>query len=199
MKILNQITNLFSRRKPVANPNRILVYTDKKGNRWQVYRDPLQMHTERMQALRDAEKFLIMNLSREWLIRHCELIDECINSGNIVSLALHNSNLKVRLELNWSRESLLHFCASYYLLKEEPDNQDQYYYEQKLHLLKTDPDLCSFFLDDVFKRYEIFTEDLKQDFQTYLQRQGIMEIDQKTWNHSFMQSIMKETNSTKPA
>lgn len=197
MKILNQITNLFSRRKPVANPNRILVHTDKKGNRWYVYNDPLQMHVSRKLDLEDSEGFLTMNLTREWLLDHCRLMTECLNSGKIVDAVIHQTELETRLKMNWSREALVHFCISYYMINDEPEEPSPTHYLLKKELVLNDPSLQSFFLDDVFKRYKLFTQDLQQDFLTYSLK--IAGLDKTTFNHSLKQSIRSETSSIKPA
>lgn len=200
MKIRNLFINLFSsifsRKKTVVNPNRMLVYADKKGNRWYVYNDPLQMHISRKLELEDSEAFLTMNLTREWLLEHCRLMNECLNSGKIVDAIVHETELEARLRMNWSREALIHFCISYYMINDEPDEPSPAHYLLKKELVLGDSDLQSFFLDDVFKRYKLFTQDLQHDFLTYSLK--IAGLDKATFNHSLKLSIPSETNLTKP-
>lgn len=196
MKILKRLFQRKPKAK-IGDAERILVHVDTEGNKWYVYRDPLQMHISRKLDLQESEAFLGMNLSLEWLKKHNELMLECLNKGDQINAIIHEQELKIRLELNWSREALLHFCASYYLIDGEPHEPSPNHYERKKELIKQYPELQAFFLDDVFTRYENFTAGFKEDFENYCRKTA--PIDRQTWNHSLMQSFSGAMSSTKPA
>lgn len=198
MRILRSIKVYIGRLRDRKSQSEYLwVYTDKQGNRWYAHKDPLQMSVNRLQDLKESEDFLRLNITHEWACDLVAKLKECINSGNIIQAGLLLTDFEFRLSMNWSKYALLHFCASYYLINNEPFDPSVKCYDQKKQLIDESIELQDFFLTDVFERHGSLVQGLREDFENYLRDKTKM--DKMTWNLSFSPYLIREMSSTKPA
>ena len=193
----NPFSFFRSKKEELPQPRKQLVHIDNKANKWYVFADPLEMHVDRELELRDAEDFLRMNMTREWLQEWTKTTKELVNKGDIFQLSQMLSGLEIRSEMDFSRRAYVHFCSVFYLINDEPlEGLDPRYVEQKRLLLESNSELRDFFLRDAFMRLHKCEQELSMLFLTYLQKTE--KIDKATWNHSTSDLIVA-TNSTNSA
>lgn len=169
--------------------SKVLVKIDREGNRWYAFANPLQMHIDRELNLRDAEEYLKLNITRDWLKEWITGAENALNSGKISDLGVYIFELKTRVELLASRVAYLQFCAVFYLLNDEdPNRLDLNYVKRKVDLLEGNSELRDFFLNDLLVRSKNLEEYIQVTLIEYLNK--TTKIDQATWNHMSTQTLL---------
>ena len=183
------ILKFFKKKKPITNTKKVLAKIDQDGNKWYAFSHPGDMHIDRELALRDAEEYWKLNITRDWLKEWIAGAEEHLNNGRISDLGVYFFELKTRLELLASKTAYLQFCAVFYLLNDEdPDRLDNDYVKQKFDLLEKYSDLRDFFLHDLCVRYVSLEQDTLETLKTYLAK--MEKIDKATWERSSVQTLL---------
>lgn len=146
-----------------------LVYTDKFGNKWYEYANPLQLPAKRAIAAEVATRFADMNLSRENLILLMNEMKKKANEGNIVELFSILGEIEYRLTFLGEEETLKELALCYYLIEgeDEADFTDLYR-EKKLKVFEEDQDAKGFFIRGAFSRTIAYSDMSEADIVEYL-------------------------------
>lgn len=127
------------------------VYTDKFGNDWFQYVNPMQLPAKRAIAAEVATRFAEMNLTKDVMLKVFEEMKKNANDGNIVALFGLLNELEFRLNFIGEEQTLMELASCYFLLgdEDETDFVDSYK-NKKMEILKSDSDAKAFFLKGAF-------------------------------------------------
>lgn len=131
------------------------VFTDKFGNDWFEYSNPLTLPAKRAIAAEVATRFAEMNLTKANLIRIMAEMKKKANEGNIVEVFNLLSELEFRLNFLGEEETLIELALCYFVIEGEDETGfDDISRAKKLEILKSDEEAKGFFLESAF-RYTI--------------------------------------------
>lgn len=127
------------------------VYTDKFGNKWYEYVNPMQLPAKRAIAAEVATRFAEMNLTKESMQNVFAEMKKNANSGDIISLFSLLNELEFRLNFIGEEQTLLELAACYFVMggEDETDFTD-IDKNKKMSVLKADSDAKAFFLKGAF-------------------------------------------------
>lgn len=127
------------------------VYTDKFGNQWFEYVNPMQLPAKRAIAAEVATRFAEMNLTKESMQNVFAEMKKNANSGDIISLFSLLNELEFRLNFIGEEQTLLELAACYFVMggEDETDFTD-IDKNKKMSVLKADSDAKAFFLKGAF-------------------------------------------------
>lgn len=149
------------------------VYTDKFGNDWYEYANPLQIPAKRAISAEVATRFADMNLTKNNLQVLMNEMKKKANEGNIVELFTLLGEIEYRLNFIGEEETLLELACSYYLVGDEDEtDMNDFYRQKKLDILKKDKDAKNFFMEGAFRRTIKYSTMSEIDIIDYLSQNG---------------------------
>jgi hypothetical protein len=162
----------FKRKQQPKIERKILVnkvYTDKFGNDWFEYANPMELPAKRAIAAEVATRFAEMNLTKQSLVVLLEDMKKKANDGNIVELFGLLNEIEFRLNFIGEEQTLLELATCYFLLADE-DEADftDLYKSKKLEILKSDSDAKAFFIKGAFGYTMKYSNLLDVDILDYL-------------------------------
>lgn len=164
------------------------VYTDKFGNDWYEYANPLQIPAKRAIAAEVATRFADMNLTKA---NFKILIDEMkkkANEGNIVEVFALLNEIEYRMNFIGEEETLLELACAYYVMGDEDEtDMTDFDREKKLEVFKKDKDAKNFFLEGAFRRTIKYSDMSETDILAYL--------NQNAPNEKQLNQILQELKS----
>ena len=145
------------------------VYTDKFGNDWFEYANPLQMPAKRAIAAEVATRFADMNLTRENLLLLMGEMKKKANEGNIVELFQILGEIEYRINFIGEEQTLMELACCYYLVGEEDEmDMTDFYRTKKMDIMNKDWDAKAFFLEGAFRRTIRYSDMSEIDILDYL-------------------------------
>lgn len=148
---------LFKRKQQIKEePKRQLemkkVYTDKAGNDWYEYANPLQLPAKRAIAAEVATRFAEMNLTKEMLMNVFTEMKKCANDGDIVTLFSLLNEVEFRLNFIGEEQTLMELASCYFVIGDEDETDfSEIAKKKKMDILQDDLDTRSFFIKGAFE------------------------------------------------
>lgn len=147
-----------------------LVYTDKLGNNWYAFKDPMRMPGDRALAALVASRRSDLNYTvedeREWL----KAVRTAANLGEFMDVGYY---LRVKEDrATWACEeaTLLDVAKSYFLVNDEPQGQfREAWQRKKAEAWAADEDCRAFFLREAYWLTRGFSELSLADIPAYLE------------------------------
>lgn len=146
------------------------VYTDKQGNNFFEYENPLEMPKVRMLAGEISTRYMAMNLTKEELLRLLTEAEHRANKGNIVELFSIIKEIKDRAHYLAEENSLMQLATVYFLMEgEDPKLYDKATQRRKMALWNQDEEMKGFFLQKAWDQTHSFTESSQINIPLYLE------------------------------
>jgi len=162
---------LFKRKQQQQQQRKISVkkvFTDKFGNSWYEYTNPLQLPAKRAIAAEVATRFAEMNLTKSNLKLLINEMKKKANDGNIVELFSLLAEIEYRLDFVGEEQTLMELACCYYLIDGEDESEFQdLYREKKMEIFKTDEGAKDFFITGAFQytiKYSDMSETVIHDY-----------------------------------
>lgn len=161
------------------------VYTDKFGNNWYEYANPLAMPAKRAIAAEVATRFAEMNLTKENLTLLMGEMKKKANEGNIVELFQLLGEIEYRLNFIGEEQTLIELACCYYLVGDEDEtDMTDFFRQKKVEILKNDWEAKAFFLEGAFRRTIKYSDMSEIDILDYL--------NQNAPNEKVLDQILQE-------
>lgn len=145
------------------------VYTDKAGNKYYSFVNPLQMTMERNVASSVANKEFLYNMTVEDLNKICDDIMIANNARDYNTVALKANEIKVRSQKLVEYETTLKLGAIYFLMNDEhPGRYNPLITNKKVETWKADDEARGFFLQLVWDTVKPYIELSSRDLLDYL-------------------------------
>lgn len=145
------------------------VYTDKFGNDWYEYTNPMSIPAKRAIAAEVATRFADMNLTKANFLLLMGEMKKKANEGNIVDLFNILGEIEYRMNFIGEEETLMELACCYYLVGDEDEtDMSDYYRQQKIDIFKRDKDAKNFFLEGAFRRTIKYSDMSEIDILDYL-------------------------------
>jgi hypothetical protein len=145
-----------------------LVYTDKKFNRWYIFRDFTMIHYTRLIAAETALRHTEFNLTKEQLLKLLHMMKAFGDAGQIVNMFGIIAELEQRIEYAAEEETLLQLACCYTVFNDEPDLYDPSWQKTKLAVLKKDINAKNFFLQLAWQSTKKYSNMSDLDILEYL-------------------------------
>lgn len=146
-----------------------LVYTDKLGNRWYAFRDPLRMPGERALSALVSTRRSDLNFTLEDAKAWWEQTWGYANSGNFMDVGYMLRVYRDRLDWACEENSLLDVAQAYFMINEEPQGaMREKWQQEKRKAWADDEDARGFFLREAYWLTRGFSELSPSDIPTYL-------------------------------
>jgi hypothetical protein len=193
-------SNFWGEEEPELN----LFYTDKEGNNWLEFANPLKVPARRGIQVEIALKQADMNITAESLADFIAAMKAEANEGNVTRLYYLLERLEERLTWCGETQTLERVARLFFVLEGEPvDRVSEKWAKKKEELLKNDPDLAELFLTRAFKLTKGFSDTLETDILTYLSERAVTEglqPDKQSPSSRFGKpsTDMSTTSTTKP-
>jgi len=159
------------RKKKTQNPRIPIrkIYTDKFGNDWYEYSNPMQIPAKRAIAAEVATRFAEMNLTKAGLFGLIQEMKKHANSGQIVDLFRILGEIEFRLSFIGEEKTLLDLAACYFVLQgEDESDYSDIDRERKLEILNQDGEARSFFLENAYRYTMNYSNSSEIGIQEYL-------------------------------
>lgn len=145
------------------------IYTDKAGNDFYSFQNPLQMTAERILALEVIQKSNEYSIDTKTLIELMDLIIDNCNKGKPASAAMVAGDVKIRAMKICDYELVMDFASIAFLINDErPDLLIPGEKEKKLKLWKEDAESRSFFLLKALQRLQLYNNLSPETLRNYL-------------------------------
>lgn len=162
---------LKSKPKPKAKTRIpvVKIYTDKFGNDWFQYENPLTIPAKRAIAAEVATRYAEMKLTRDELKLLMGHMKELGNKGNFVDVFALINEIEFRVDQVAEENTLLELAMCYFLLDGEDETDiDKQANARKMEIWSTDDDARGFFLEKSFQSTIQFSNMLEQDIPDFL-------------------------------
>lgn len=144
------------------------VYTDKFGNNWFEYSNPLQLPAKRAIAAEVATRFAEMNLTKTNLQLLIGKMKKSANDGNIVDLFSILAEIEYRLNFIGEEQTLMELACCYFLIDGEDESEyNDLFREKKMEIFATDSEAKVFFINGAFQytiKYSDMSETVIHDY-----------------------------------
>jgi hypothetical protein len=145
------------------------VYTDKYGNDWFEYANPMNIPAKRAISAEVATRFADMNLTKANLQILMNEMKKKANEGNIVDLFSLLGEIEYRLNFIGEEETLMELACAYYLIADEDEtDMTDFYREKKMEIFRKDKDAKNFFMEGAFRRTIKYLDMSEVDILDYL-------------------------------
>ena len=145
------------------------VYTDRFGNQWYEYTNPMQISAKRAIAAEVATRFADFNLTKENLLVLMEQMKKKANEGNIVELFQLLAEIEYRLQYVGEEETLRELACCYYVINDEDETDfTDKYRDIKLKVFKEDGAARDFFIQGAFQHTIRYSSMSEVDILDYL-------------------------------
>jgi hypothetical protein len=163
----------FLKRKPKPKTKTriplVKIYTDKFGNDWFQYENPLTIPAKRAISAEVATRYAEMKLTRDELKLLINHMKELGNKGNFVDVFAIINEIEFRVESLAEENTLLELAMCYFLLDGEDETDiDKSANQRKMEIWSTDDDARGFFLEKSFQSTIQFSNMLESDIPDYL-------------------------------
>lgn len=145
------------------------VYTDKFGNKWYSYVNPLSIPAKRAIAAEVATRFAEMNITKASFKVLVDEMKKKANEGNIVELFQLLAEIEFRLEFLGEEETLKQLACCYFLINDEDEaDYSDVYNSKKLEVWREDDEAKYFFIQGAFILTQGYSSLSEIDIQEYL-------------------------------
>lgn len=158
-----------------GNPGRKIplnkIWTDKFGNGWHEYQNPMTMPARRAIAAEIATRFAEMNLTKDALLKLMAAMKKKANEGNIVDVFHLLGEIEFRLNFIGEEKTLMELAACYYVLDNEDETQfDEAFRAKKIEIMTQDEETQGFFLEKAFQHTKQFSDISGTGISDYLKQ-----------------------------
>ena len=145
------------------------IYTDKFGNKWFEYEEPLLMPGRRVISAEVATRFSEMNMTADVLMNFIKLMKKHANSGDIVELFSLISEIEYRLQYVGEEQTMRDLACCYFLIEGEDERTMlEAYRKRKIKIFEEDEACKGFFLQRAYEHTEAFSNTSVHDINEYL-------------------------------
>jgi len=158
------------------------VYEDKNKNKWYTFKNPMDIGAIRGIAAQKAERYVAMMVTKDELKLALDAHREAAKKGDIEKCFAIIYDLRYRTEMLCEENSVLDLAHIYYFLKDEdPEDESDYYRQQKQEIWAKDTACRSFFLRLGLALTKTFSPTSEKDLLKYLSQ--TKEVAQRLSRH----------------